>query len=363
MATKRPRKRGDGSIYWQVRYRLDGVETSKSLDDEQDAEAFRELVDRVGAARALEIHGLDATRRNGHTVGKWMAHHIEHLSGIERRTRAEYLGVVKNDITPVLGTIPLDVLSRDDISRWVEKLRADGAAGKTIANKHGLLSAALNAAVRAGHIKANPAAGVRLPRTEQQEMRFLTREEFATLLAAVTEPWRPMVKFMVASGARPAEVMALRATDVNRTDSTVRISRAWKRMPGGYEMGAPKTERGRRTINVPKAVLDELDYTGEWLFTNPGRGRRAIGGPVRLSNFRANVWWPAVERAELQPPNPRVYDLRHTCASWMIQAGIPLPVIQQHLGHESIEVTVGVYGHLDRRSAQAAADVIAAALG
>jgi integrase len=54
--------------------------------------------------------------------------------------------------------------------------------------------------------------------------------------------------------------------------------------------------------------------------------------------------------------SPRVHDLRRTGASWMIQAGVPLPVIQQHLGHESIQTTIGVYGHLDRRSAQAAAD-------
>lgn len=363
MATKRRRTRSDGSAYWQVRYRLDGIESSKSLDDEQDAEAFRELIERVGAAKALQLHGLSEARSGGPTVTKWLTHHIDHLSGIERRTRHEYLGILNNDIKPALGAIPLGALSRDDISKWVEKMRAAGASGKTIANKHGLLSAALNAAVRAGHISANPAAGIRLPRTERQEMRFLSHEEFATLIAAVTEPWRPMVRFLVASGGRPAEVMALRPADVNRADSTVRISRAWKRGPGGYQLGAPKTDRGVRTINLPATVLDELDYTGEWLFTNPGRGRRAQGGPVRLPNFRVNVWWPAVERAKLTPPNPRVYDLRHTCASWMIQAGIPLPVIQQHLGHESIEVTVGVYGHLDRRNAQAAADAIAVALG
>jgi integrase len=46
----------------------------------------------------------------------------------------------------------------------------------------------------------------------------------------------------------------------------------------------------------------------------------------------------------------------------MIQAGVPLPVIQQHLGHESIQTTVAVYGHLDRRSMQAAADAIGRAL-
>lgn len=57
------------------------------------------------------------------------------------------------------------------------------------------------------------------------------------------------------------------------------------------------------------------------------------------------------------------HDLRHTCASWMIAAGIPLPVIQSHLGHESITVTVGTYGHLDRSSRRAAADAVGQMLG
>jgi integrase len=47
----------------------------------------------------------------------------------------------------------------------------------------------------------------------------------------------------------------------------------------------------------------------------------------------------------------------------MIQAGVPLPGMQQHLGHESIQTTIGVYGQLDTRSAQVAADAIGSALG
>jgi integrase len=73
---------------------------------------------------------------------------------------------------------------------------------------------------------------------------------------------------------------------------------------------------------------------------------------VRIYGWRENVWYPALVKAEEKglAKRPRVHDLRHTCASWMILAGVPLPVIQQHLGHESIETTVAVYGHLDRRS-------------
>jgi len=58
-----------------------------------------------------------------------------------------------------------------------------------------------------------------------------------------------------------------------------------------------------------------------------------------------------------------VHDLGHSCTSWMIAAGVPLPIIQQHLGHESIQTTIGVYGHLDWRSVQVAADAIGSAIG
>jgi integrase len=113
-----------------------------------------------------------------------------------------------------------------------------GASGKTIANKHGFLSSALNAAVRAGHISSNPAAGQKLPRTERADMVCLSREEFAGLLDAVTEPWRPLVEFLVASGSRWGEATALRPGDIDRAKGTVRITRAWKRTyaRGGYEL-------------------------------------------------------------------------------------------------------------------------------
>jgi integrase len=53
----------------------------------------------------------------------------------------------------------------------------------------------------------------------------------------------------------------------------------------------------------------------------------------------------------------------YTCASWLVRAGVPLPVVQQHLGHENINTTIGLYAHIDRRSIQTAADVIGHALG
>jgi integrase len=53
---------------------------------------------------------------------------------------------------------------------------------------------------------------------------------------------------------------------------------------------------------------------------------------------------------------------RHTNASWPIQGGVSLLVIQRHLGHESIQTTVDRYGHLDRKTSRVVADVVGNAL-
>ena len=57
--------------------------------------------------------------------------------------------------------------------------------------------------------------------------------------------------------------------------------------------------------------------------------------------------------------HPRIHDLRHTCASWLLSAGVPLIIVSAHLGHEDTSVTAKIYGHLDRTAGQAAAAAMA----
>jgi integrase len=85
---------------------------------------------------------------------------------------------------------------------------------------------------------------------------------------------------------------------------------------------------------------------------------------VRAQNFHTNVWVPALAKAKDKEltTRPRPHDLRHTNATWLIQAGVPLLVIQRHLGHESIQTTVDRYGHLDRKTSRVVADVVGKAL-
>lgn len=93
------------------------------------------------------------------------------------------------------------------------------------------------------------------------------------------------------------------------------------------------------------------------------------GGPIRIYSWRSNVWVPSLAKARAKDPKNtdkvvlekpvRIHDLRHTCASWLLGAGVPLITVSAHLGHEDTSVTAKIYGHLDRTAGQAAAAAMA----
>jgi integrase len=359
-----PLKLKDGTTYTQVLYRLDHKQTSVSFGDHAEALAFCDLANRTSPAKALEVWAATTPSADGFTVASWCTHHVDHVTGVNDATRTRYRRYIANDIAPSkIGPLPLAALANADVAAWLNSL--PGSA-KTAANKHGFLAGALNAAVRAGHIRANPCDGNRLRRDAPSEMVFLTHEEFALLHSCVSAHWQPLVEFLVASGCRWGEASALKPTDINLAQNTVDIRRAWRYVIGeGHQIGPPKTKRSIRTIDVRATTLAKLDLIGEWVFTNSGRGHYGDDDPVRGPNFYTNVWVPAVARAKEAglTKKPRVHDLRHTNASWLIQAGVPLTTVQRHMGHESIQTTSDRYGHLHRRSSRVVADVVDKALG
>ncbi len=68
------------------------------------------------------------------------------------------------------------------------------------------------------------------------------------------------------------------------------------------------------------------------------------GTPIEMNNFSERVFKPVLSRAGLR--RIRFHDLRHTYGSLLIQAGASLAYVRDQMGHSSIQVTVGIYGHL-----------------
>jgi integrase len=276
------------------------------------------------------------------------------LTGIQPGTRHGYEAIARNSFLPMLGQYPVDAIDKAAVGRWVawqEKQPSSSRKGqliaaKTVRNYHALLSNIFAASIDLGLRADNPAKKTRLSAGVAREPVFLSRDEFRRLWEAVDPYYRPLVAFLAASQTRWSEATALMWGDVNTdtTPPTVRISRAWKKNPGGAPvLDVPKSKKSRRTIALWPEIVAQLGERGPSdQFVFPAKRTR---GKIWYSSFNGKIWRNAVRDANLGK-DPNIHDLRHTGASWLIADGMPLPFIQERLGHENITTTVSVYGHL-----------------
>lgn len=342
-----------GEDRWLVRYRdEDNTQRARSFVTEADATEWKVLLDNLGPTAALKLlasgkAGNDL--RRGDTVAGAVHEHIEALTGITDGTRSDYRKYLEHGIAKTgLGRLPLSAVDEEAVARWVRGMETKGLAGKTIANRHSLLSAALERAARAQKIARNPAKGVRLPRKDRGiEMRILTRTEQRALVEAMPEYWRPLVVTLMRTGARWGEITALEVGDVHLDTArqTIRIRQAYKHTDTKVmEKGVPKSKAGNRTIAIDEGLADMLRAAIAGKPANADVFRAPRGGVIRQSTFWADVWRPAVDRAGLLP-RPRVHDLRHTFAtSMLLTKKLGIWELSQHLGHESVVTTTKTYG-------------------
>ncbi|NJP33728.1 tyrosine-type recombinase/integrase [Micromonospora thermarum] len=265
---------------------------------------------------------------------------------------------IRTHILPRLGHLALDELDTLVLQTWVaamltgekdpdrpDKWKHRPIAVKTVRNCHGLLHKILAAAVQQRRLRANPCDGVQLPKLVPREMRFLTEPEAGRLVAAVPKHWRPLVLLLIMTGLRWGEAIGLAVKNLDVLTGRLTVVRSMSELATGeLVFGTPKTHRGRRTVTFPAktvgAALAGLvvdKHRDDVVFTAPN------GGPVRTRNFRRG-WVKWTEKAGL--PGLRIHDLRHTQAAWLISANKPLSAISRRLGHASIAVTDGLYGHL-----------------
>ncbi|WP_407316714.1 site-specific integrase [Isoptericola halotolerans] len=404
MPTPTMHRAKDGTETWKVRYRTGGrgsKATSRTFASERAATTFARLLADVGADRAEQIADARAGAREGTpTVAQWCAKHIELLTGVGETCLRTYRGHVRNDLGE-LGPLPVDAVHPDDVARWVnamakEKVRGGKPiSGKTIANRHSFLSAAMKRAVRSGLISSSPCDGTRLPRTEREPMVFLTHEEYLRFLGCFAPRWQPMVTTLFSTGLRWGEITALRVGDVDlqRRDPitgepapVATIERAWRR---DGTVGPPKSRRSRRTVALAPEVVEVLTPLIEKRPAYDYVFRAAGGEEVKHRTFSKDVWAPAVRLANGEPAQPekgrvtvprradgepitplspalgkrpRIHDARHSNASWLLGAGVPINYVQAHLGHESITTTVDRYGHVMPAAQQAIRGAISGAL-
>lgn len=352
----RERARADGTVAYQVLFRHGGRQRSETFTTAAGQRRFHRNVERLGVAAALEIlNAADDAEAEMPTLAEQIAHHIDGLSGVTEGTIRRYRSIAARIGQQRLGQLPLDAITDVDVAKWVRSQEQAKRAGKTIRNEHSLISAALSRAVREEKVRLNVAKGVRIGRSERAEMTILLPHEFLIVYSRIPAEFvgeRALARFLYGTGARFGEAAALQVRDHRKAETppTISIVRAWKYTSGaGYEVGPPKTHMGRRTVSLPTEVHADLlelakgKAPGDWLFTT------ARGEPIRHQRFW-ELWRSWCDDEQHDGPrlgkSPRVHDLRHSHASWLIGRGMNMLDLQHRLGHEDIGTTAGTYGHL-----------------
>jgi integrase len=354
VASIETRTHTDGTTY-RVVWRQDGTKQYERFPSATAAARFQRIVEAHGNRWPhgwVRGVGFESTQTDGlPTFGDWAERTINSRARANSRTRHDYLRDVKLHLAPTFGTMLLDEISRQMVGEWLIAL-SKSLSPKSVKNVHSLASSLMADAIDARLVSYNPFRGAvaTLPTTKHEEMVFLSRPEFDAFLPFVDLHYRPLVQTLALTGTRWSEATALEIGNLDLAGRRLTVVQAWKRTPESYfELGEPKSARSRRTISIPPSLARTLEplvegrAAGEFVF------RSMQDRPVRHANFRERVWLPAIKAAQekkVMTKQPRIHDLRHSHASWLIAARVPLPAIQRRLGHESITTTIDRYGHL-----------------
>jgi integrase len=349
---------------YRVRYRTpDNRQTDKrGFRTKRDAQAWAEQLE-VDKRRGVYVAPAAGRVKLGEYAREWLA--SKHK--LKPSTRARYQ-VVLDTVIAAHADVALGDISRQLAREWVADLSVY-LAPASVHKAVGVLRQVLAMAVRENRLVMNPVDGVELPLVTAAEQRFLTLEQLHAL-AEAAGVYRPLVYVLGACGLRFGEVAELRWRDVDLPGLRLRIARSVTLVDGVFEIGSPKSGKGR-TVSLP-AFVAELLTRGE---TDALVFPDSEGGHMRGTNVRRRWWSQAVAGAELFPrtivdaagEQSTVYDfklheLRHTAASLAIQAGANIKALQNMLGHESAGLTLDRYGHLYESDVEAVGVAINALL-
>jgi integrase len=349
-------------VYHTLTWREDGAQRAHSFDDIHEAGRWKKLLDANGQSMTQSVKLYEEHEVGGVTFAELFEEHLNQLTDVGpyqmKRYRAAYRDHFGN-----LATRTVKGITRADVTAWINEMRNkpgrydNKMTAKTIANHHGLLSAAMTTAVISGYRADNPCKGVKLPKSTHTEevIRFITRAEWDVIMGNMDEHYRPFFQFLVGTGLRFGEATALMARDFDLDGVTpsVKVTKAWKEDEDrGYYIGPPKTKKSRRTVSLAPSTVDAVrplvEAAGDgYVFT------LKRGGVIRSGALYNRAWSPALLKSGYSKTTvgfvgdaPRVHDIRHTHASWLLQAGMQIFPLSRRLGHESIVTTSDRYSHL-----------------
>jgi integrase len=325
-----------------------------------DSEAFAWWDTEIAPRLRAGVRTHDVTFREH--AERYLRVHL--CSEARRRALRSQLGLNENERerdyeTPiaVFGSRLLRDLERaaGEMAEWAATLPPSGRRMKV-----GAVKQVLAAALDWNLIVRNPAASIAAPVVRAQEVEaFANTEEVDLVAFELGPPWAQLIVLATETGLRPEEFVALERRDVDRKAGALTVQRCYT-VDGGLKQYG-KTSRSLRTVALSDralAAIEELpaQLRTPLLFPTYSGGYRSgagIGDPshMNLRNWRKRTWRPALRAAGLERNGrlwlPVPYVMRHTFATWMLEAGCDLWRLARVMG-SSVQMVDKHYGHLTR---------------
>ena len=254
---------------------------------------------------------------------------------------------IRNHLLPYFGTMRMKDIEKRDVVQLINDQLPDykpGSINRVIILLRYMFNLAIKWEIEG--VFRNPTAGIPLLKENNQVERFLSAEEAKALLIAIKASKNPMlqhiVSMLILTGARKREVLDAKWEDFDMERTSWRI---------------PNTKAGKARI-VP------LSDTATALLTKLRKKKRspyAFANPITLKPYKSIYYSWHTARKEAGLDDVRIHDLRHSFASFLVNAGRSLYEVQTLLGHTQIKTTQR-YAHLSTTSLRAASNEVSLAV-
>jgi integrase len=293
---------------------------------------------------------------------RWLQEYVR--PNLSPRGFERYESIARVHLIPSLGAIALTQLRPEHLQRHYASKLNEGLSPRSVRYQHVVLHKALETAMKWGLVVRNVADGVDVPRSRRKDMQTWSELEVRHFLdVAKDSPYYPLFHTTLYTGMRRGELLALRWRDIGVQE--IHVNRSLHQLrDGSYIFTQPKSAKSRRTIDLsPSSILAIAEHRErqegirivigvpmkqeDLVFSTPE------GKPLR-PNTVSRAWTVLAARAGLRAI--RLHDARHTHASLMLKQGVHPKIVQERLGHGSIQVTLDTYSHVAPGLQKAAAE-------
>ena len=346
------RSAGEGSVYysksrarWVGQVYLDDGSKKIVIDKLQS-----KVVARIEKIRADAKQGLSTNDRL-----KLKDYLNEYLTlkenSVQYNSYINYKRLIDNHISPRLGNIKITKINPVVITNVWNKMKNDGVGVVTIRRCQSVLANAFNEAIARNLLTYNPANYATTPRAPDNEIRLLEDNAIQSILDYTEKQYSeylPIITTAFQTGMRRSELCALRWGDVDLDLAVLYVNRTFaKAKNGGLTEKAPKTKAGRRKIDLsPQFAIYLRNYleSHDGEITPDQRVFRYTDGkqikPDRITHVFKTI------ALALEMPDIHFHNTRHSHAGMLLKMGVHPKVVQERLGHSSIQVTMDIYSHV-----------------